>query len=66
MLGYLFAGLWTSTVTHYYLVSLPGLIPAVLLGRAWNRHLHGALFHRLAYIAVGLSGVALLVQSIHS
>ena len=53
-------------MTHYYLVSLPGLIPAVLLGRAWNRCLQGSLFHRLAYIAVALSGVALLAQAMHS
>jgi uncharacterized protein len=65
MLGYLFAGLWTVTVTHYFLLSLPGLVPAILLGRACNRRLQGAAFHRLVYLVVAASGVVLLVQATH-
>jgi uncharacterized membrane protein YfcA len=64
MIGYLFAGLWTATVTHYFLVSLPGLIPAILLGRVCNRRLQGATFHRLVYLVVAASGVLLLVQAV--
>jgi uncharacterized membrane protein YfcA len=63
MLGYLFAGLWTVTVTHDFFLSLPGLIPAILLGRACNRRLQLAAFHRIVYLAVAASGVILLVQA---
>jgi uncharacterized membrane protein YfcA len=66
MLGFLIAGLWTGSVTHYFLVSLPGLIPAVLLGRACNRRLQGTAFRQLVYVLVAGSGVVLLVQAMHS
>jgi uncharacterized protein len=65
MLGYLFAGLWTVTVTRYFLLSLPVIIPTILLGRACNRRLQGAAFHRLVYLVVAVSGVVLLVQAVH-
>jgi len=66
MLGFLFAGLWTGSVTHYFLVCLPGLIPAVLLGRACNRRLQGTAFRQLVYILVAGSGFVLIVQAMHS
>ncbi len=66
MVGFLFAGLWTGTVTHYFLVSLPGMIPAVLAGRACNRRLQGTIFRQLVYGLVAGSGVVLLVQAMHS
>ncbi len=62
MLGYWLAGLWTVSVTHYFLLSLPGLLPAILLGRILNRRLHGAAFLRLVYVGVAVSGVVLLIQ----
>ncbi len=65
MLGYLFAGLWTVAVTKYFLLSLPGLIPAILIGRACNRRLQGVAFHRLVYLIVAGGGVALLLQATH-
>ena len=59
MAGFWLAGLWTSTVTHYYLLSLPAAIPAVLLGRILNRRLNGDVFRRWVY--AGLCGVGLLL-----
>ena len=62
--GYWLAGLWTSAVTHYYLVSLPVIVVAILLGRELNRRMTGSAF--LLYIHLGLIvvGTVLLVQSL--
>ena len=62
--GYWLAGLWTPSVTHLYLISLPAALPAVLLGRAINRRLRGEIF--LKYVHGGLLavGLALLIQTI--
>jgi hypothetical protein len=63
MAGYLFAGLWTSTVNRYYLLSLPGIVLASFLGRIINRRLNARQF--LLYIHVGLIGIGalLLIQA---
>jgi uncharacterized protein len=62
--GYWVAGLWVSQVTRYYLLSLPVVLAAILLGRAINRRLHGQAF--LIYVYLGLAGigVTLFVQSL--
>ncbi len=66
MVGYRFAGLWTWEVTRYYLLSLPGTLFGIVLGRAINRHLHGDAF--LNYVHQGLCaiGVILLLQAIRA
>jgi uncharacterized protein len=63
MSGYWFAGLWTRTVTHYFLLSLPATLLGVFLGRAINHRLKGDVF--LKYIYLGLLAIAtlLLVQA---
>ena len=63
LLGYLNAGLWTRTVSRYYLWSLPGLAVAVLLGRAANRRLAGPRFYRLVWGGLLLIGVVLLLEA---
>jgi uncharacterized protein len=63
MAGYLLAGLWTATVTHYYLLSLPLTVAAVFLGRAINHRLHGNSFHKLVYLGLGIIGLILLVET---
>ncbi|MGB8480544.1 MAG: sulfite exporter TauE/SafE family protein [Acidobacteriaceae bacterium] len=65
MASYGFAGLWTSTVTHDYLWSLPVVLPAILLGRIFNRRLHGERFLRYVYLGLATVGCVLLVQAIH-
>jgi uncharacterized membrane protein YfcA len=64
MVGYWVAGLWVPAVTHYYLVCLPVLLPAVWLGRVVNHRLHGDAF--LKYVYVGLAGIGavLLAESV--
>jgi len=64
MLGYWVAGLWTSSVTRYYLLSLPAVGMAVALGRWASRRLDDQRF--LVYVNAGLLavGAGLLFQSI--
>lgn len=61
--GYWVAGLWTSVVTRYYLVSLPVTLLGVFLGRAINHQLHGEAFIRYIYFALACIGVLLLLQA---
>ena len=64
MAGFLFAGLWVRTVTWYYLLSIPVMIPAVFLGRTINHRLRGDLFLKYVYVGLALVGILLLMQSI--
>ena len=66
MLGYWLAGLWTSTVTRYYLCSLPVVVVAILLGRAANRRMSGPAFIRSVQGGLIVVGLLLLVQSASS
>lgn len=62
--GYWIAGLWTPAVTRHYLVSLPAVIVAILIGRMLNRRMDGGRF--LLYIHTGLIviGMVLLMQAL--
>ena len=61
--GYWLAGLWVPVVTHYYLLSLGLVLPAVLVGRMVNRRLHGEAFIKYVHLGLVLIGAALLVQA---
>jgi uncharacterized membrane protein YfcA len=63
--GYWLAGLWVPAVTHYYLVCLPLLLPAVWLGRVVNHRLRGDTFLRYVYVVLGGIGAVLLAESLH-
>ncbi|MBF6567907.1 MAG: sulfite exporter TauE/SafE family protein [Candidatus Binataceae bacterium] len=62
--GYWLAGLWTPAVTRYYLLSLPAVMIAVLVGRSLNRRMRGPSF--LVYVHSGLAviGAILLAQAL--
>jgi uncharacterized membrane protein YfcA len=64
MTGYLLAGLWTSAVTHYYLLSLPITLVGVFLGRVINHRLRGESFLRYIYLGLAAIGVLLVLQAI--
>jgi hypothetical protein len=64
MFGYWLAGLWVRAVTHYYLLCLPVLLPAVWLGRVVNHRLHGDAFLKYVYVGLAGIGVVLLVESV--
>lgn len=63
MAGYWLAGLWTPAVTHYYLLSLPGTLLGVFLGRVINHRLHGEAFLNYIYFGLIAIGALLLVQA---
>lgn len=64
--GYWLAGLWTSAVSRYYLVSLPAVLVAIFAGRALNRRMDGRRF--LLYVHAGLivTGAVLLIQALRA
>jgi hypothetical protein len=64
MAGYLIAGLWTPAVNRLYMVSLPGIVLGIFLGRGINRRLNARQF--VLYLHAGLLGIAaiLLVQAL--
>jgi uncharacterized protein len=64
--GYWVAGLWAHAVTRDYLLSLPVAIPAVFLGRAVNRRLHGDAFRKYVYAGLAGIGLLLLVRSLRA
>jgi len=64
MAGYWLKGLWVPTVTHFYLLSLPAMLPAVVLGRVVNHRLHGDAFLKYIYCALAVIGAVLLVQAV--
>ncbi len=63
--GYWLAGLWVPAVMHYFLLSLPVLLPAIWLGRVVNHRMHGDAFLRYVYVGLAGIGVVLLAQSVH-
>lgn len=63
MAGYWVAGLWTPTVTHYYLLSLPGTLLGVFFGRVINHRLHGDAFFKYLYVGLASIGALLLLQA---
>jgi uncharacterized membrane protein YfcA len=62
--GYRLAGLWTPTVNRYFLLSLPFVIVATLLGRAINRGMNHGRFLRCVHGGLIAVGIVLLVQGV--
>lgn len=63
MFGYWYKGLWSCTVTYYFLISLPVVIPAIFLGRYLNHQLKDGSFLKYVYIGLIVIGIILLSQS---
>jgi uncharacterized protein len=61
--GYAAAGLWNAVLTRYFLLSLPALAVAILLGRAINQRMSGPGFFRFVYIGLIAVGSVLLAQT---
>jgi len=64
MIGYWLTGLLVTAVVHYYLLSLPVLIPAVFIGRAINHRMHGEAFFKYVYFILLGIGMFLLIKAI--
>jgi uncharacterized membrane protein YfcA len=63
MAGYGLTGLWTPVVTRDYLLALPAVLVATLLGRLLNQRLSGPAFVRCLHVCLALIGMMLLLQS---
>ena len=62
--GYWLGGLWTPAVNRFYLVSLPGVLVAIFLGRAINRRLHDRRFISYVHIGLIVIGAILLIKAL--
>lgn len=60
--GFWASGLWVPQVLRLYLISIPALIPALVLGTLINRRLRGDVFLKLVYLGLVIIGTVLLVQ----
>ncbi len=63
MFGYWVAGLWVSSVTRYYLLTLPVVVIAIFAGRAVNRRFHAKTFITCVHVGLVFVGAALLWQA---
>ncbi|WP_309498366.1 sulfite exporter TauE/SafE family protein [Sulfurovum sp.] len=63
MIGYWATGLWVSSVTRYYLLTLPIVVIAIFTGRAVSKRFNSHTF--VVYVHCGLIvvGAALLLQA---
>jgi uncharacterized membrane protein YfcA len=64
LMGYAALGLWVPAVTRYFLLSLPGALVAILIGRAVNHRLRGDGFFRAVYVGLVVIGGVLIGQAL--
>jgi len=64
MIGYWVAGLWTPSVSRYYLLSLPTALLAIVLGRVINRRFDARRFFVYVHSGLIVSGAGLVLQAI--
>lgn len=60
-IGYLLQGLLKWKVAEYFLCCLPAIVPAIFLGRYFNKRLKGASFFRYVYYGLIVIGIVLVV-----
>lgn len=63
LIGYAVLGIWTATITRYFLLSLPAVIMATLLGRSVNKRMKDQGFFRLVYGGLLAIGTLLVFQA---
>jgi len=64
LIGYAAIGLWRTPLTRYFLLSLPAVAVAIVLGRAINRRMKGHSFLRVVYVGLIVVGSVLVFQVI--
>ena len=62
--GQLMAGLLTKNVFHYYIISLPFLLSAVLIGSQLRKKIPAGKFNRYIFMLLLLVGLVFLVRSV--
>ena len=66
MAGYAFTGLWTRTVSGYFMLSLPLALIAIFLGHLVHRRLSNSRFLVAVNVGLALIGVLLLKQALYA
>lgn len=64
LIGYAALGLWSAVLTRYFLLSLPAVAAAIVLGRVINQRMTGPGFFRFVYVGLIAVGSVLLIQAI--
>lgn len=64
MVGYWYQGLWVGNVSHYFLISIPVIVPAIFIGNYLNRRLKDGTFLRYVYWGLLAIGIVLMLQSL--
>jgi hypothetical protein len=64
MAGYWVAGLWTPAVNRFYVLSLPGVVVAVFLGRMVHRRMNPRQFELYVHAGLIAIGAVLLLQAL--
>jgi len=64
VIGYWISGLLIPKLFVYYLVSLPVLIPAILIGRVINARMQGERFFKYSYLVLLMLGILLIINAI--
>jgi uncharacterized protein len=64
VIGYGIAGVWTATVTRYYLLSLPLTLAAIFLGGEINHRIKSDAFVKYVYAGLVCIGTLLLFQAL--
>jgi uncharacterized protein len=64
MTGYWIAGLWTPVVNRFYLLSLPGVLLAIFLGRVVNKRMNARQFVLYVHSGLIVIGLVLLMQAL--
>lgn len=63
--GYAALGILTAGIARYFLLSLPGVFAATLIGRAVNRRMQNRGFFRLVYVGLIMIGGLLVWEAAH-
>ena len=62
--GYASIGLWTRDITAYFVLSLPAVAAAILIGGGINKRMGGEGFLRAVHVGLVLTGAALLLHAV--
>lgn len=65
-IGYWAKGLVTIDVFRYFVIALPAAIPAIFLGRYFNRRLNKESFFMYVYIGLLCVGIFILIRAFYS
>ena len=62
--GFALSGMWTATVSRYYLMALPAVVLAIFLGRVINKRMNARAFGRYVHVGLVIVGALLVLQAV--